>query len=70
MPRARKTPKEDDPGRKPPERKYVPGDNPVSDDEKDKGAKDSRGKRKGGNKDEPSEAGPSVQTLPSPFMIS
>ena len=70
MPPAKKPEEKDDPKKKPPEKKYVPGWNPVSDDEKDKGAKKSRRRKKGGNKDEPSEAGPSVQTAPSPYMIS
>ena len=48
----------DDPTKKTPEKKHVPGWDPVSDDEKDKGPKKSRRKKKGGNTDEPSKAGP------------
>ena len=48
----------DDPTKKTPEKKYVPGYDPVSDDEKNKGPKKSRRRKKAGNKDEPSEAGP------------
>ena len=69
-PEEKDDPEKKPPEKKPPEKKYVPGWNPVSDDEKDKGAKKSRRRKKGGNKDEPSEAGPSVQTAPSPYMIS
>ena len=63
-------PEKDPPEKKPPEKKYVPGGNPVSDDEKGKGAKKSRRRKKGGDKDEPSEAGPSVKTSPSPSIIN
>ena len=54
--------------KKPPEKRYVPGWDPVSDDEKGKGAKKSRRGKKSGNKDETSEAGPSVQIAPSPLL--
>ena len=69
-PSGKKPSEKDNPEEKPPEKRYVPGADPVSDDEKGKGAKKSRRRKKSGNKDEISEAGPSAQTAPSPSMIN
>lgn len=46
----------DPPDKQPPERRYVPGYGYA---DGDKGAKKSRRRKKSGNKEEPSEAGPS-----------
>lgn len=70
MPPAKKPADKKPAAKTPAEQKYVPGANFVSDDEKDKGAKKSRRRKKSGNKDESSEAGPSVQIPPSRSMIS
>ena len=68
-PPARKTSGKDDPEKNPPKKKYVPGWDYVSDDEKAKEAKKGRRRKKGGDKEEPSEAGPSVHISPSPSII-
>ena len=54
-----------EPPKQEPPKKYVPGAAYASDDTKDKGAKQSRRRKKSGSKDEPAEAGPSVYLHPS-----